>query len=763
MLIACVLVTRVFFALAKRLLSAAPTVVLYSEALLPHVIAVSAASGSNAKGKTPVRLIVATVAIILASCAPLHPKNSDEGSSVKDAGGSFEPPNNDTMFASLYEVQIRAANACRNDVGSPQQRAACAAKLAPQYKYRAESWDYQDCSDHDAPGTLNNLEKIRLGTIEDMLEDTDDYHVGITLEYIKNKVGANTVWIMPVFPNNDRWKIPARCDNLGSPYAVRDYMHVAGSLSRVCIQANRTEFQTNDSDETPCFGNVSMDKLIEQAKQKGLRVMMDVALNHFGHNYRFYDYAQFQPTRNRIAANENLDKLWDMNATFEEALVHPELIDSIESLDKAALSNQDVKSARDAVVQKCPALKGDTLVRATGMWRSMLDWERAQFDCAQPMYLEFQVPGFYAGAGGWNDKHPARRLGDNFTNNWVDVKFLYHHEIHASDSRGDYYQTFVRNREYFFRILNYWVSRGVQGFRLDHTTDGDSGMSPNEWKYLTRKVNHYDWVRKGRPQDHHRPIYLAEEFGDQQGMNQVADAMTEGYVGDMRHGAEKNTAHVQEVLDRAQRFNDRTLIMRALETHDEHRLYEATGFDEWTGAGFWGIGATTRAVPMLLMGQEFGERYGLAFRRSDLLGARFYGLRDFAQGQDLVNFYGGMLKGRADGKNHALLSASHVYLPLKNNDANDPRLFAMMKWWGHDVVFVFHNLWEQGTVEQAFYIPPDAAAQAGIQGGNQYKLVNILSGQQVGACRSGDELKTNFYSKLEAKERLQWLRLEMCR
>jgi hypothetical protein len=205
------------------------------------------------------------------------------------------------------------------------------------------------------------------------------------------------------------------------------------------------------------------------------------------------------------------------------------------------------------------------------------------------------------------------------------------------------------------------------------------------------------------------------------------------------------------------------MVMRALETHDEPRLFDHTGFDEWTGAGFWGVGATAWGVPMMLMGQEFGEKYGLSFRRSDLLRSRFYDTPNhFAKGNELIKFYGDMIKSRHDGRNHALLSNSYKFLPLRNNEPNDPRLFAMMKWWDHDVSFVFHNLWPVGTVEQAFYIPPDVADQTGIQGGNRYKLVNILDGRQVGDCRTGDELKTNFYVKLESHERLQWLRLELC-
>src|SRR5262249_39645052 len=146
-----------------------------------------------------------------------------------------------------------------------------------------------------------------------------------------------------------------------------------------------------------------------------------------------------------------------------------------------------------------------------------------------------------------------------------------------------------RNREYLFRVMNYWVSRGVDGFRLDHTTDPITRLSPNVWRYLTQKVNHYARAR-GQAQ----PVYMAEEFGDQFGMAPVVDIMTDGYVGNMcgRNGATKNAQFVEGVLANNDRFNGQVHVMTALETHDEKRLTDGTGFDTTVGAGFWAIGAT---------------------------------------------------------------------------------------------------------------------------------------------------------------------------
>src|SRR5688572_5260145 len=99
----------------------------------------------------------------------------------------------------LYEAQVRTANACHPDIGSPEQRAACATKVAPRVSYRAEN---MQC------GHIGELQKIKLGTLDDMMEDTADHRKGITLRYVKERVGANTVWLMPLFPNNDQWNIP---------------------------------------------------------------------------------------------------------------------------------------------------------------------------------------------------------------------------------------------------------------------------------------------------------------------------------------------------------------------------------------------------------------------------------------------------------------------------------------------------------------------------------------------------------------------------
>ncbi len=276
------------------------------------------------------------------------------GSAIDTAG--FNALNLAAGSMVLYELQVRSANACRADTGSPAQQQACVAKVAPLIQYHAAG---QTCSQ------AADLEQIRLGTFDDLLEDTADFRSGITVRYVNEKVGANTLWIMPPFPNNDTWNLPDACDNLGSPYAVRDYFHAAGTLSRACIaDNNRYELSAN-----PCWGNDGLEAVIAQAHARGMKVMLDVAFNHFGHNYLMYDYASFDPVRERVAANEDLNGLWNFPATEDADLLHPQILDTPAQL--STLSAAQATSLQ-ALQAKCPTLQGDALVRSFNVWREDL-------------------------------------------------------------------------------------------------------------------------------------------------------------------------------------------------------------------------------------------------------------------------------------------------------------------------------------------------------------------------------------------------------
>jgi hypothetical protein len=694
-------------------------------------------------------LLALSALAVFAACGDDGPASADAGADVDEPRACEsigfgpaapirtlnDPPNERTDALTLYELQIRSANACRTELGSEAQRAACAAKVAPVVTYNAED---STC------GLLGTLESIRLGTIEDLGEDTADFRQGITLRYIAERVGANGIWIMPPFPNNDIRDLPDPCDNLGSPYAVRDYMHVSGRIARDCIIDGRDEYSTE-----PCWGDDAFATMIAQAHDRGLTVLVDVAFNHLGHDYRIYDYADHIDILDLVARHGD-DGLWDFDATFDAALVNPEVLDTTAELDALAAASPADAALLAEVDDRCPALAGDARVRAFHAWRLAFDGERSNFDCNR-FDLEYAVPGFLLGR---DTVSPATGTDDTWTNSWRDVSFIYHHGDNPAHR-----DAFLRQREYLFRVLNHLVAMGVDGFRLDHATDATGGMNGEEWTYLIEKVSYYAALR-----GQERPIFLAEEFDNQAEMVGVADIMTEGYLFGItgRYGRIKDGPYIEGILANADRFDFRTRVLAHLENHDELRLVDQTGFDPWTGAGFWALGAASWTTPMMLVGQEFGQPYRLEFKRSHAILGRFEGTDAYRGDADaLVDFYREIIEFRNSEAGEPLRSPNRRFLrrPIRGSD---PRLVAFVRWDDDgDALLAVHNLWSQDALAD-YALPSDVAAAIGMQPCERWRAVDALAGTVVVDCREALDWTRSFPVRMPASRRLAWARFERC-
>ncbi|MBM4397519.1 MAG: hypothetical protein FJ087_17765 [Deltaproteobacteria bacterium] len=670
----------------------------------------------------------------LASCGSA----GADGNAVPDSGtppgkadrigrdGQIEPKNLAAGDMVVYEVQARSANACSPATGGE----ACAARIAPHFDYFGPGCD-----------ALDELAAIRKGTLDDLLADAGEPHRtgGITLRYVDEVVGANTVWLMPTFPHNFRYDLPDACDDLGSPYAVRDYLHVRGSLSDRCVVAGRDEW----SDE-PCWGDDALDRLIAAAHARGMKVMLDLAFNHFGHEYLFYDLAGVVPVRDRLAEGP-ADDMWDFDATFEEALVRPEVLD-----DPAELPPEAPRTLE--AICGAPVKKGPDAVRRWLMWREAFDHERAAMDCGRPATLEQQVPGFYLARDAWS---PSRQVGDNYTNDWRDVKFLFHN---ARDSAHAW--EFARTREYVFRVVDWWLSRGVDAFRMDHA----NGLTENEWRYVIRKARYYQ-QKRGMPP----PVFLSESFHDIEQLNRVFDALTEGYHHDICNGR-RNARDLESKLfeGRTAYLHDLSFVLLNLETHDEGRLLKPyTGFDIWRGATFYSIAAASRGMLMLQVGQEWGEPWDLGFRRSDYLRGRFPAEPNWdGRGDKLTDLYRAIHRARLAPENAALRWGKY-YFPRTDKGEVKEQLFAMVKHMEDcsNTVFAFARLWTD-DVEATYAVGPDLAGRICLSDGARYRLVDVLTGRDVWAAahpdgRTGAHLREfGIYVRLDLGTPFQWLRLE---
>lgn len=653
------------------------------------------------------------------------------GSLLRDREDKTHP---DSSQMVVYELQVRSANACHPEVGSPAQRAACSSKIAPDIVYESEE---------TACSIAESLEEIRLGTLDDLQADSANFREGITLRYLEEKLGVNAIWIMPLFPNNSQWSLPDPCDNLGSPYAVRDYFHASGRISNACISSGRDEYSAS-----PCWGNDALDALLEQAETREQKILLDVALNHFGHNYQYYslDGRSIAERVERMLAGTNE---FDFEAVDGEAKLAPAPLDSLERLQSAA--RQDAELARDveAYEFRCGTINSAANLRNFLMFRDSFEAERDAFDC-EAGTLEAGIPAFYLRVGG---NAPARNEME-MTNayGWRDVKFLFHH-----GNLPQYRAEFLRVREFAFDVLNFWVSRGVSGFRLDHATDGYSGFEAAEWNYIFQKLNYYA-EKRGQP----RPFQLAEEFDNQRPMAEIADALTEGYLFDMTgRGALKDSEHVGQALLKAYRYAGSARVLAALETHDELRLTQETGFDPWVGAGFWWIGASAWSLPMLLAGQEYGESQRLQFRRSHFLPGRFEGSSSYRSDSDvLVENYSKLIELRRsaelnpylDSQNHRLLT------PVIESTGN---VVGVAKWTSAGAVFIFHNLWPNSS-NGVWAVPNDIAPGIGIDTCKQYQLRDLIRGQVVGTCIDGAAFTRGFTVALGADTRFKVFAFEPC-
>src|SRR5581483_10838458 len=127
-----------------------------------------AAHGSCIQSVTHMRVTILVLA--LTGCAPPPAAESGEGLDYNELNAAA----GDLV---LYELQARSANACHPDDGSPAQRAACAAKIAPTVRAQPS------CA-IDA-----ELRRIALGTLDDLLDDTADPKQAITIRYLDERLG----------------------------------------------------------------------------------------------------------------------------------------------------------------------------------------------------------------------------------------------------------------------------------------------------------------------------------------------------------------------------------------------------------------------------------------------------------------------------------------------------------------------------------------------------------------------------------------------
>ncbi len=114
-------------------------------------------------------------------------------------------------------------------------------------------------------------------TFEDFTDHDRDGFDPFNLDYIRNTLGFNTIWLMPIFPNAaERWdpgqnRFVAN-HSPGSPYAARNYFAVD---------------ERHSDARTPEAAMAEFQHLVRSADRMGVNIFIDVAFNHAGRDVVF--------------------------------------------------------------------------------------------------------------------------------------------------------------------------------------------------------------------------------------------------------------------------------------------------------------------------------------------------------------------------------------------------------------------------------------------------------------------------------------------
>ncbi|MFH1462905.1 MAG: alpha-amylase family glycosyl hydrolase, partial [Pseudomonadota bacterium] len=249
------------------------------------------------------------------------------------------------------------------------------------------------------------------GTLDDLAGDGSPVENGrYTLEHLAS-LGVNAVWVQPPFARSV-WEHRHPLDDAGSPYATKDFFAVDPDLS---ARAQAVLRRGGSQQEAQAAATQEWKDFVAHAHTLGIKVIVDVALNHVGHNHEFSDL--------------------------------------FVSTDADGRETREVRRNDLSQIVTDPAQRA--LVRAR------------LADPSVPPYLEYLAPWLYSSESG--DPRGAQDVSDirSGGGQWHDTKQLNH-----GGSYG------VANPEvnravtdWLGRVLEYWaVDMGCDGFRLDHLT-----------------------------------------------------------------------------------------------------------------------------------------------------------------------------------------------------------------------------------------------------------------------------------------------------
>lgn len=365
--------------------------------------------------------------------------------------------------------------------------------------------------------------------------------------------GVNMVWLMCPFYTT-RWEGSNPEDVAGSPFAARDYFAIDPRLSKRAQALPESEVEPREKVALQEF-----KEMVEKAHSLGIKVILDVALNHVGHNFIFRDLFE-TPAGLEVQKNN-----------FSQVAVNPEQLAVIEA------------KLKDPKVLK---------------------------------YMEYLNPSFYGKVGNDASGEPApngaEKVEDMRVGGWGFIDWLNWTDSKQLNHGGNWSRGFVhaesaqQNKvvDWFTRVLEFWaINMDIDGFRLDHGQGLPDEFFERSLNQLQAKVDAYKPGKRVfiMPEDHNRNVWTRN----------FTDAIqTAGWTGDLVYAATaSNIDHLWWVLNHPD-FKQPV----GSPSHDEQRVGNSFGNDLKAAARYHAFMSLLGGPAMRLMGDELGEGERLYFK-----------------------------------------------------------------------------------------------------------------------------------------------------
>ncbi len=384
---------------------------------------------------------------------------------------------------------------------------------------------------------------IQVSTFRDLMDPKFGKY---NIQAIK-AAGKNTIRLQPPF-RHDRWDKQYAGDTLGSPYAATDFFSIDPRYSR---DAQASGVPSWDKDKLRQIANAEFWDFVKECHKQGVKVILDIALNHTGHRTTIRDLFDDPANGERVVRN-NFDQI-TVNASQTNA-VHDRLKNN-------------------------PYGDGEDL-----------------------------FPEMFASK--YKNPDGAHSVSDTIgggNGEWADTKQL---NTGAFNWGGTIFETPINQSvtDWHTRILKYWAQPpasetggvqvdGVDGFRLDHATN----LPPEFWE---RSVNQLQAMVD-------KPLALVQEdFNQGERLRVYGDAMEAGWYRNLiEHFKSSNLDGVFSVVDSPYFFE----TLRG-GNHDEERIVQMFENDMMATGRYLAMLDLFGGVSTTVMGDEFGEGSKLGFK-----------------------------------------------------------------------------------------------------------------------------------------------------